>query len=30
MRLFDQASYPFIEWRRKAYMVSAAVILHRG
>ncbi len=27
MRLFDQASYPFIEWRRKAYMVSAAVIL---
>ena len=27
MRLFDQASYPFIEWRRRAYMVSAAVIL---
>ena len=27
MRLFDQAAYPFIKWRRKAYVVSAAVIL---
>ena len=27
MRLFNQANYPFIEWRRKAYLVSGAVIL---
>ncbi len=27
MRLFNQANYPFIEWCRKAYTVSAVVIL---
>ena len=27
MRLFNQANYPFIAWRHRAYMVSAAVIL---
>lgn len=27
MRLFDQASYPFIEWRRQAYLLSAVVLL---
>ncbi len=27
MRLFDQASYPFIEWRRQAYLLSAVVVL---
>ena len=27
MRLFDQASYPFIEWRRHAYVLSAVVVL---
>ena len=27
MRLFNQANYSFIEWRRKAYVVSGAVIL---
>jgi preprotein translocase subunit SecF len=26
MRLFNQAKYPFIEWRHKAYVVSAAII----
>ena len=26
MRLFSQANYPFIEWRHKAYVVSAAII----
>ena len=27
MRLFDQAKYPFIEWRQSAYVFSAVVIL---
>ena len=27
MRFFNQANYPFIEWRHRAYVVSAAVIL---
>jgi len=27
MRLFNQANYPFIEWRHKAYVVSVAVIV---
>ncbi len=27
MRLFDQASYPFIKWRRQAYPLSAVVLL---
>ena len=27
MRLFNQAKYPFIEWRHKAYVVSSVVIL---
>lgn len=27
MRLFAQADYPFLRWRRKAYVVSAAVLL---
>ena len=27
MRLFNQADYAFIEWRRKAYAVSVAIIL---
>jgi len=26
MRLFNQANYPFIEWRYKAYVVSVAII----